>query len=163
MARRLGIKTNGIGLDTLIRRLHSLKRVRAWRRMRLSKLYRMSSSNSSSSATSESDGGNSYRMRKNVYVKQVLILTSQAFGISLTELLSKSRKWPISEARLVCYLLLREAHYSWNFIGAIMRRDHSSAIHGAATIAGRLEVDAGLRETVDEIREKAIKASGLAV
>lgn len=82
------------------------------------------------------------------------------FDITLGDLWKQDRSQPLAHRRMVCYYLLRElTNLSYPDIGKLMRRHHSTVIHGVQQIdywriyAPR--VKATIATITDSIREAA--------
>jgi len=56
------------------------------------------------------------------------------YGLSRTTLLSRQRTATVALARQVAMYLLREEGLTYEQVGRLLRRDHSTALHGAAHI-----------------------------
>lgn len=69
----------------------------------------------------------------------ILDLTSRRTGISIKELKGIGRNNPTAKARQVAMYLLRKSGVSFPEIGRILKRDHSSVIHGCETIEDMLD------------------------
>lgn len=77
------------------------------------------------------------------------------YGISLSEVISKSRKREVVEARYICYKLLKEhTRFSLASIGQIFGGfDHATVLHGIITINNLIETNKGVRDTYQEIHK----------
>ena len=86
--------------------------------------------------------------------KRILTLTSEAFGVSLAEAVSKSRVHEAVCARRA-YIALSRYHLgsSYNTIGMIINRDHSTILHNLRGHNTWMEVYpeyAGIYESIEE-------------
>jgi chromosomal replication initiation ATPase DnaA len=86
----------------------------------------------------------------------------EVYGITLRELLSPSREHHIVEARHACmWMMLKHLRMSRSRIARCLNRsDHTTAIHGIATIRQRIESND--REMIERIKriEAAAESNG---
>lgn len=85
--------------------------------------------------------------------QDVLDVVSKNFGVTIEDILSKSRKKEVSEARhIYCSIMKSEFSYSLKTIGqTISDRDHTTVIHSLNTVKDRCETEEGYRENLDAI------------
>jgi len=70
-------------------------------------------------------------------MKSAIILDSvaQAFGVSVREIMGKTRERPVARARQAAYYLCREfTSLSYPRIGAKFNRDHSTVMYGVKQV-----------------------------
>lgn len=94
--------------------------------------------------------------KKNTTLKSVIKTVAEFYDISEKELLERSRKKEIVKPRqITMYLLREEMKSSFPFIGMkIGGRDHTTAIHACEKIKKELELDQGLSDEINSIKEK---------
>jgi chromosomal replication initiator protein len=68
----------------------------------------------------------------NIYdTKSAMKAVTQIFNVTAEELMSKSRKRHIAEARFAyCYITRKKLYYTLDVIGKTVNRDHATVIHG---------------------------------
>lgn len=88
--------------------------------------------------------------------EQVLAVVASVFGISLDDLLSRSRSREVALPRQVAMYVMREdINKSLPQIGEVLGgRDHTTVMHGCEKVADMMEHDDGLRKQVLRVREK---------
>lgn len=100
---------------------------------------------------------------KTGFIDEVQNRVAKAFALSRAELLSRSRKREIAEARQIAMYLCRNlagkpegrAGAGWaSFprIGLAFARDHSSVIHACNVVSQRRAMDNSFAELLDELR-----------
>lgn len=83
-----------------------------------------------------------------------LQVISSVMGIPVEDILGRSRKAEIVEARHLAFYFLRKK-YILSEIAEIIKRDHSSVVHGIKRIESFLSIgDKRITESVDEIKRK---------
>jgi chromosomal replication initiator protein len=92
---------------------------------------------------------------KQVSEDAVIEAVSSYFGIERDELKGQKRDKKTALARQVAmYLLREEANLGLAAIGRVLGgKDHSTVLHGCETVKSKINVDAGLRRDVLNIRE----------
>jgi hypothetical protein len=74
------------------------------------------------------------------------------FGVTLEDLLGERRHAPIAEARQVAMALgQRCCGYSLPRIGRLLRRDHTTVLHGIRTVARRCAEDPDFAARLDRL------------
>lgn len=73
------------------------------------------------------------------------------FGVSVPELLSTRRAYPIMRARLAAYKVFHERGTSMSQIGRRLNRDHTTVSYGIGAANRLIEEDAEFRQTVAEL------------
>jgi len=63
-------------------------------------------------------------------VRQAIAYIAAAHDVSVDDIMSQSRRRTVNRARHEAFALLRSANYSYNKIGAVFRRDHSTVLAG---------------------------------
>lgn len=91
--------------------------------------------------------------RKLIQPKDVLKLVAENFGVTVENVLSRSRKKEVSEARhIYCKIMKSEFNYSLKSIGeTIGNRDHTTVIHSIETVNDRCETEDGYQEQIHSI------------
>ncbi len=94
--------------------------------------------------------------RRSVTPRQIIMLISQFYDISLEHLTGSSRKKELVMPRQIAmYLLREEAHCSYPSIGhELGGRDHTTAIHAYEKISRCVEADERLRQELQTIRQR---------
>lgn len=70
-------------------------------------------------------------------VKTIAVKVSEMTGISVDDILSTNRLKEVAKARQLVMFMAREAGYSLSFIGRVLKRDHTSVMHGIRKEAER--------------------------
>ena len=101
------------------------------------------------------DDLNSDTARHSIDPEQIIKTVSREFKVSPDDLLGRSRKQKIAQARQVAmYLLIYELELSPTQVGRLLGgRDHATVIHGAGKINGEINEDGQLRQDVLTIKE----------
>jgi chromosomal replication initiation ATPase DnaA len=101
---------------------------------------------------------------KNSHIRDAVLEEACAhFKMSRRELIDDSRFHHIIVARHTVCLLAREmAEASYNEIGWMMSRDHSSVISACRKMAERVERDAEIAAHVDAVRRRVAERMGAA-
>lgn len=96
------------------------------------------------------------RRKNSVSAQTIVAKTAAEFDLSVDELQSKSRVTNIKTARQVAmYLLQEELGMSTTKIALeVGVKDHTTVMNGTRKIRRDMEVDYGLRETIEKIRER---------
>jgi chromosomal replication initiator protein len=94
--------------------------------------------------------------RKEVAPDQVLQMVSDAFGITVDQILARDRSRSVALPRQIAmYLLREEAQISLPQIGEVLGgRDHTTVMYGCEKVADLLEQDDRLRRQVVDIRDQ---------
>jgi chromosomal replication initiator protein len=94
--------------------------------------------------------------RKEVAPDQVLRMVSDAFGITVDQILARDRSRSVALPRQIAmYLLREEAQISLPQIGEVLGgRDHTTVMYGCEKVADLLEQDDRLRRQVVDIRDQ---------
>jgi len=94
--------------------------------------------------------------RKEVAPDQVLQMVSDAFGISVDQILARDRSRQIALPRQIAmYLLREESQISLPQIGKVLGgRDHTTVMYGCDKVADLIERDDRLRRQVVDIRDQ---------
>lgn len=105
-----------------------------------------------------------YRMRANVSrglhptVHEVLRRVCEAEGVTMADMLSARRHREIARPRQMAMYLAREMTLATlPMIGRVMRRDHTTVLHGVRTIRSLMERDAAVAASIAAIRGKALE------
>jgi len=103
-------------------------------------------------------------------IDEVQSRVANAFALSRSELLSRSRRRPVALARQVAMYLCRDLAQrsggrsrwaSFPRIGIAFARDHSSVIHACHVVTERRARDRGLAELLDELTRELRPATPL--
>jgi len=91
----------------------------------------------------------------NINPNQIIKVVAEVFGVSLNDLVSRSRKKELTHPRQIAMYLLREVlSLSYPFIGEkIGKRDHTTAIYAYEKISENLNKNAELNQKVLTIKE----------
>ncbi len=83
-------------------------------------------------------------------------VVAEHFGITVDQIISKSRSNDISKPRQIAmYLCKNMTDDSLDSIGQLLGgRDHSTIIHGIKKVTEEMDIDDSLRQTVETIRKK---------
>jgi chromosomal replication initiator protein len=94
--------------------------------------------------------------RKEVAPDQVLRMVSNAFGVTVDQILARDRSRQVALPRQIAmYLLREEAQISLPQIGEVLGgRDHTTVMYGCEKVADLLEQDDRLRRQVVDIRDQ---------
>jgi chromosomal replication initiator protein len=86
----------------------------------------------------------------------VMEMVCNSCGVTVDELVSKSRKFEIKEARhIFCAIMKLELNYSYKSIGEKLNgRDHTTAIHSIRTFRDRCQTEEGYQEHTNLIINK---------
>ena len=100
--------------------------------------------------------GSSKSRPKHLSAKQIIDRTCKHFQISLEDLLGPKRDKDIVVPRQIAmYILRSELHLSFPKIARELgRKDHTTAIHSVEKITKESQLDADLRSTISEIKER---------
>ncbi len=95
-------------------------------------------------------------IKKTVTPKQVIQVVSEYFDITLEEILGKSREKRLAFPRqIIMYLLREEMKSSYPTIGTELGgRDHTTAMHAHAKIAGMVDGDEKLQKDLELIKQR---------
>jgi len=98
------------------------------------------------------------KTQKRLHVKpeDVLKIVSEECGVTLEDILSRSRKGPIVNARhIFCAIMKKEFNYSYETIGKMVSgRDHTTAIHSIRVHKNRCDSEEGYSEHTQLIINK---------
>jgi len=88
-------------------------------------------------------------------IEEILVAVARHYSVDEAELLGRSRRKEVAQARqMVMYLAREETNASLPKIGqALGGRDHTTVIHGIDKITSRIETDNALRRDAITIRE----------
>jgi len=94
--------------------------------------------------------------RSLVKPEDILKIVSEQCGVSVEDILSRSRKGTIVNARhIFCTIMKKEFGYSYESVGKMVSgRDHTTAIHSIKTHQNRCETEEGYREHTELIINK---------
>mgnify|MGYP002035656991 CR=1 FL=1 len=94
--------------------------------------------------------------RDRVDIKSILRISAKKFNLSETDLVGKSRKGHISEARQIAMYLSRFLTKStFKEIGAEFGdRDHATVIHAVRAVEKRINCDSALKKTIETLRSQ---------
>lgn len=89
-------------------------------------------------------------------VDRVVMAVCAVMNLSPKSLMSRRRMQPIPQARFICWYILRvRSMMTLKELGRLFgKRDHTSVIHGIATIKGYMEVDNGIKDLIATINSK---------
>ena len=87
--------------------------------------------------------------------ERALAETAAIYGVSGGELIGRGRRENIVEARLACYGGLRLAGASYEAIGLVLERDHTTVIAGVRRAVELAEVDTHFADAVQRIAAAA--------
>jgi len=88
--------------------------------------------------------------------EDILKIVSQECGVTEEDVLSRSRKGTIVNARhIYCAIMKKEFGYSYESVGQMVNgRDHTTAIHSIKTHQNRCETEEGYKEHTQLIINK---------
>ena len=94
--------------------------------------------------------------RSKITPNDVLKVVAQSCGVTVEQILSKSRKGEFVTARhIFCAIMKKELGYSYEEIGKINNgRDHTTTIHSVRTHNNRCETEDGYKEHIESIINK---------
>jgi chromosomal replication initiator protein len=85
--------------------------------------------------------------------KRLLECIANLYDITSADILGKSRKAHISEARMIFIYLMRHLGYSTTYLGEFLNRDHTTMIYNTRTFDNRYKYDVMFRKKVDKMLE----------
>lgn len=85
--------------------------------------------------------------------KRLLECLANLYDITSADILGKSRKAHISEARMIFIYLMRHLGYSTTYLGELLNRDHTTMIYNTKTFNNRYKYDVMFRKKVDKMLE----------
>lgn len=85
--------------------------------------------------------------------KRLLECLANLYDITSADILGKSRKAHISEARIIFIYLMRHLGYSTTYLGELLNRDHTTMIYSTKTFDNRYKYDVMFRKKVDKMLE----------
>ncbi|MBI89538.1 MAG: hypothetical protein CMG60_05565 [Candidatus Marinimicrobia bacterium] len=96
------------------------------------------------------------RLKTSVTIEDVVKKVSEASQVSESDIVGKSRKMKIAEARQLSMFLCRDLiRTSLSNIGVYFGgRDHTTVMHAVKTISNKCENDANLKNSVWSIKQK---------
>lgn len=89
---------------------------------------------------------------------EIIDKVCEYFGRDKSLILKPSRRKSSSTVRWVCMVLLRESGCTLEEIGELLRRDHTTIIHGLTSIKKRMAYDAELEKQVYYLRKDLFPA-----
>ena len=94
--------------------------------------------------------------RSQINPEVILKIVSEQCGVSVGDILSRSRKGTIVNARhIYCAIMKKEFGYSYESVGKMVSgRDHTTAIHSVRTHKNRCETEDGYKEHTELIINK---------
>lgn len=94
--------------------------------------------------------------RSKINPEDILKIVSEQCGVTSEEVLSRSRKGTIVNARhIFCAIMKKEFGYSYETVGKMVSgRDHTTAIHSIRTHNNRCETEEGYKEHTQFIINK---------
>jgi len=102
------------------------------------------------------------RRRQMAEARRIIRTVATEYGVTVEQLRGTSRVRPVNEARQVCMYLMRtdlrwpesdrDIPFQSTRAAILMKRDHSTVLHGADVIARRLGTDRYLAYMIDDIR-----------
>jgi chromosomal replication initiator protein len=94
--------------------------------------------------------------REQLSLSEIISTVAYHFGVSEEDLLGRSRRKEIANARqMVMFLAREETDASLPQIGQVLGgRDHTTVLHGSEKIASQIEQDGSLRRDVIALRER---------
>ncbi len=100
--------------------------------------------------------GSSLTPHRDLSADEVDQAAAEAFGFTVDDLRSKSRRRPLADARAVAMYLERELlELSYTLIGQRFGgRDHSTVIHSIQKVEGRIADDGDFQRRLDELRAR---------
>lgn len=95
-------------------------------------------------------------VKKSLTPKELLIISSEFYGVNLYDIAGKNREKRLSNPRQVMmYLLREELKMSYPAIGAELGgRDHTTAMHAHTKVSTELENDPKLKQEIDAIKQR---------
>jgi len=92
-----------------------------------------------------------------IIVEPIINATADSYGIGATEIMGRSRIYPVSEARMVAmYLVMKHTHTGMHYTAARFGRTRGSADYADKTIRKLLTIDKKLKQRIKEIESVAI-------
>ncbi len=93
------------------------------------------------------------KRRNTVTIQEVLDAVTEAFGVKIVDLQSKSRTRSLVRPRQVCMYLARKlTGHSLQEIGRHLGgRDHSTVVYAQEKVGAEMERDKGFRRTVTDL------------
>ena len=93
-------------------------------------------------------------------VLSIMQATSEVFGVSIGQLLGKSKLGNLVSARQSAMWACKDFGYGPNYIGFRMKRDHSTVNHGAASVAKHRNADPEVAVLLDAAVARAMEIQG---
>lgn len=102
-----------------------------------------------------------YKLRNKKIIKasleEILKSVSETSGVSVEDILSRTRKLEIVDARHIFCGIARDHHqYTLKTIGNFLNRDHTTAMHAVKNFHNRSNLEEGYQELVDKILERIV-------
>lgn len=93
---------------------------------------------------------------KEITAQLILEVVSEHFGISVDQIMSKSRSSDVAKPRqITMYLCKQLTDLPLDSIGQFLGgRDHSTVIHGIKKVADEVTSDKNFKQTLDTIKNK---------
>lgn len=85
--------------------------------------------------------------------KRLIDCIANLYDITSEDILGKSRKAHISEARMMVTYILRHVGYSFTEIGEILNRHHTGVIYFLRVFDNRYKYEVGFRERISKMLE----------
>lgn len=91
--------------------------------------------------------------RGRITPEQVLEIVSKNCGVTIEQIISKTRKRePVDARHIYCAIMKKEFDYSLKSIGlTLSNRDHTTVIHSVETFDDRYETEEGYQQLVHKI------------
>lgn len=87
--------------------------------------------------------------------RAIVDLVADYYGLTRALLLSKRRMGPVVRARQMAMALLREQGLTYDAVGLVLNRDHSTVIYGHARIRRLSAREPGVRDDLVRLRHRA--------
>jgi chromosomal replication initiation ATPase DnaA len=92
--------------------------------------------------------------RDRVKIEDVLKIIAENCGVKSHEIVSRIRKRTLIDARFIfCYMLKSEFNFTYESIGKILDRDHTTIIHSVKTHKERYQTYNDYKEITDGIQK----------
>jgi chromosomal replication initiator protein len=84
--------------------------------------------------------------------KDILEIISKESGVTIEDILSRSRKTEkVISRHIFCGILRKNYNYSLPFIGELVGRDHTTVIHATEQFNNRYRLEDNFKNLVDRI------------
>lgn len=98
------------------------------------------------------DTENDFSDIKDYVIARVIKVVTRYYKVTEDELKSKSRKSKFLEPRhVIMYLIRKLTRLSYELIGAIFNRDHSSVMHSCSKVINLFSVDKDFKEEIERL------------